>query len=109
MKFLLSLSRAQLSIPVVSVVPGDLSCDNVASVFSNYTSQYRELLMTCTSLGIECVLSECVQCAAQENYDLKFGLNVASALGKKRSIQCLVSKESVKLVSFYLVSIRITL
>ena len=69
MKFLLSLSRAELNIPVVALVPVGFSCDNVASVFSNYTLEYRELLTTCTSIGIECVLSECLQCADQENFN----------------------------------------
>ena len=56
---------------MVAVVPVGLSCDNVASVFSNYTPEYRELLMTCTSLGIESVVSECVQCASHENFKQK--------------------------------------
>ena len=56
---------------MVAVVPVGLSFDNVASVFSNYMPQYRELLMTRTSLGIECVLSEFVQCAAQENFNCR--------------------------------------
>ena len=74
MKFLSSLSRARLSIPGIAVVPVGLSCDNVASVLSNYTSEYRELLMTCTLLGIECALSECVECAAQEHFNCRIEL-----------------------------------
>ena len=57
---------------MVAEVPVDLSCNNV---FSNYTPEYRELLMTVTSLGMEYVLSEYVECTTQENFNCRIALN----------------------------------
>jgi hypothetical protein len=58
---------------VVAEVPVDLSCDNVASVFRNYTPEYRELLMTSTSLAMKYMSS--VQRDAQEKFNCRIGLN----------------------------------